>query len=122
MYLQALVFMVDGAPDSTTFDGITLQTTGGMVRGKIVPSEVWHQRWGDDLRAATGILAGAFGKLDEAMTEAVDSAKRPDPAGANGLPKYIHLVEATVHSGSHFFRVPLWRAPIHAVVGWALGQ
>jgi hypothetical protein len=100
---------------------LTLNVPGGLLHGELISHEAWKAAWAGDLRKFSGDGARMMAVFPETVDQGVDEAR--GDAQPEGLPRWIHLRDAALLTGSsNSIALPLWRARLADVSGWALGR
>jgi hypothetical protein len=100
---------------------VTLNVPGGVLHGELISHEAWKAAWAQDLREITGDGARMMAVFPETVDQGVEEAHGAE--GPDTLPRWIHLRDATLLTGSTAsVALPLWRARLADVSGWALGR
>jgi hypothetical protein len=119
VHLQMLVQLLGQELRSTL--PVTLNVPGGVLHGELISHEAWKASWARDLREIAGAGARMMAVFPETVDQGVEEAGHDGEP--DGLPRWIHLRDAVLMSGSLApLALPLWRARLADVSGWALGR
>lgn len=100
---------------------VILNVPGGVLSGDLISHEAWKAAWAQDLRKIAGEGARTMAIFPETVDQGVEEAR--GGAGPEGLPRWIHLRNATILTGSSApVSLALWRARLADVSGWTLGR
>ncbi|WP_069742079.1 hypothetical protein [Streptomyces sp. EN23] len=123
LQLQLLIQLLDEDPRSSL--PLTLTHPGGILHGDVIGHEQWKAEWARSLRQVEGEGADLLAEFPETVDQGVRElrAEEEDGAGAARLPRWIHLRDVTLVTGSRTpVSLTLWRGRLSDVSGWALGR
>ncbi|MEV3932653.1 hypothetical protein [Streptomyces sp. NPDC049944] len=119
LQLQLLIQLLDRELRSSL--PITLALAGGVLHGDVIGHEAWKADWARSLRQVEGEGANLIAEFPETVDQGIRELGADE--NATGLPRWIHLRDATlVFGGTGSLRLPLWRGRLADVSGWALGR
>ncbi|WP_406095745.1 hypothetical protein [Streptomyces sp. NBC_01013] len=119
LQLQLLVQLLDREMRSGL--PLTLAVPAGVLHGDVIGHEAWKADWSRSLRQVEGEGANLIAEFPETVDQGIKELGAAE--GAQQLPRWIHLRDATLlFGGMAPLRLPLWRGRLSDVSGWALGR
>jgi hypothetical protein len=123
-FLEEIVHGV-GAPGVHGAIGITLNTSGTVVRGYLTSARRWAevlQELGHDSGAESAALADVLHTMYSAVFDAEDAEYLRRKAAGEARPffTYAHLVDVTVVHAGYSESHRAWRVSLASVSGWSL--
>ncbi|MCM2413435.1 MULTISPECIES: hypothetical protein [unclassified Streptomyces] len=119
LQLQLLIQLLDREMRSSL--PLTLTIPAGVLHGDVIGHEAWKADWSRSLRQVEGEGANLIAEFPETVDQGIKELRTDD--GAQQLPRWIHLRDATlIFGGMAPLRLPLWRGRLADVSGWALGR
>jgi hypothetical protein len=119
LHLQMLAQLLGQELRSTL--PVTLNVPAGLVHGELISHEAWKAAWAQDLHGISGDGARMMSVFPETVDQGV--AEVGGAGTARLLPRWLHLRDAVFLGGAAArVALPLWRARLADVSGWALGR
>ncbi|WNI24175.1 hypothetical protein [Streptomyces sp. ITFR-16] len=117
LQLQLLIQLLDRETRSGL--PLTLTIPAGVLHGEVIGHEAWKAEWSRSLRQVEGEGSNLMAEFPETVDQGISELQAARP----GLPRWIHLRDATlIFGGTAPLRLPLWRGRLSDVSGWALGR
>lgn len=117
LQLQLLIQLLDRETRSGL--PLTLTIPAGVLHGDVIGHEAWKAEWSRSLRQVEGEGSNLMAEFPETVDQGISELHTARP----GLPRWIHLRDATlIFGGTVPLRLPLWRGRLSDVSGWTLGR
>jgi hypothetical protein len=123
-FLEEIVHGV-GAPGVHGAVGITLNTSGTLIRGYLTSARRWAEavkELGHDSSAESAVLADALHDMYSLVLDAEDADYLRRKAAGQPRPffTYAHLVDVTVVHAGYSETHRAWRVSLASISGWSL--
>jgi hypothetical protein len=115
-----------GLDDTDATMALTVATGGLVISGLVVPYRRWRQRHLDKFHEGgldqryVAMFLSAFAHTD--TEEAELRAQRDDLGLVMPDYRFLHMLDATIFSGSGPLTVSTWRGRMDSIDGWSLGS
>jgi hypothetical protein len=114
-----------GLDDTDSTMTMTVSSRGVLVSGLVVPYRRWRQRHLDSFHEGgldqryVAMFLSAFAHTDSDEDDL--RAQREDLGLLMPDYRFIHMLDATIFSGSQPVQVSTWRGRMDSIDGWSLG-